>query len=88
MAARAIGRAAELLTLTRAERGDLVERTIEVQAALDEAAFLVANTTPEVDCLLDVQRLENRLEAELAHALGTARSEARIVAGQLEAITP
>lgn len=88
MATRPVGRGAQPLRLSRAHRNDLVERTMEVQSALDQAAFLVANTTPEVDCLLDAQRLETRLHAQLARAIAVAKGETHIIAGELEAVTP
>lgn len=86
MAARAIGRGAQPLTITRAQRSDLVERQVEAQSALDRASFLVANTTPEVDSLLDCHRLQRRIEAQLSHAISTAKGQARAAAGELEAL--
>lgn len=84
----AVGRARELLRLTRGQRNDLVERTMETQAALDRAAFLVANTTPDVDCLLDVHVLQRRIEAQLARTIETARDETHATAGELEGLQP
>jgi hypothetical protein len=78
------GRARERLHLDRATRATLVESTIETQAALDQAAFLIANTTPHIDSLLDCHLLQRRLEAELHHAITTARTEAADTAGTLD----
>lgn len=88
MATRPVGRGAQPLRLSRAHRNDLVERTMEVQSALDQAAFLLANSTPEVDSLLDCHRLQRRIEAQLSHAIAVAKGETHIIAGELEAVTP
>lgn len=82
------GRASQPLIITRGQRAALVERQVEIQAAAEQAAFLVANTTPEIDSLLDCHQLERRLHAQLARAIATAKGEAAGTAVDLEGLAP